>query len=332
MKYILLLAVIFACVSFKTSPRAKPVSVILDTDIGPDYDDVGALAVLHALADKGETKILATISCNAYETAAPTLSVLNTYYHREQIPVGVSADQKHSYLCPRLWAQGIIAKYPHRIKSNNEAIEAVKLYRKILAAQKDSSVVVISIGPFTNLANLLNSGADEFSKLNGVQLVGRKVKRLVAMAGAIDSTGRGGYESNVTTDIPAAQLVFKKWPGQIIISGFEIGRDVFTGMKLINNAAIQNSPVKDAYAISIKYDGSKIGRYSWDQTAVIAGVRGINSYFNYRWLNFTIKDDGKDTIMTGKRIKYLSLKQKPEVVAKAMEDLMMKMPSDKINH
>ena len=41
-----------------------PVSVIFDTDMGPDYDDVGALALLHALADSGEVRILATVSSN----------------------------------------------------------------------------------------------------------------------------------------------------------------------------------------------------------------------------------------------------------------------------
>ncbi|GHT68779.1 hypothetical protein FACS189452_08990 [Bacteroidia bacterium] len=34
--------------------KNTPVSVIFDTDIGPDYGDVGALTILHALADSGE--------------------------------------------------------------------------------------------------------------------------------------------------------------------------------------------------------------------------------------------------------------------------------------
>ena len=42
----------------------QPVPVILDTDIGPDYDDVGAMAVLHALADAGEARPLAVMSSN----------------------------------------------------------------------------------------------------------------------------------------------------------------------------------------------------------------------------------------------------------------------------
>ena len=50
------------------APKEPPVSLIFDTDMAPDYDDVGALAVLHALADSGEARILATVSSNRLET------------------------------------------------------------------------------------------------------------------------------------------------------------------------------------------------------------------------------------------------------------------------
>ena len=35
-------------------PRKK--KIIFDTDMGPDYDDVGAIAILHALADTRNAK------------------------------------------------------------------------------------------------------------------------------------------------------------------------------------------------------------------------------------------------------------------------------------
>src|SRR6476659_3647546 len=105
----LLIVVIIMLASFMQKPI--PVSIIFDTDIAPDYDDVGALAMLHAFADRGEAKILATISCNAFETTAPTLSVINTYFNRPRVPIGVVKASKPNYSCPRLWAQGIIAKY-----------------------------------------------------------------------------------------------------------------------------------------------------------------------------------------------------------------------------
>ena len=43
----------------------NPVKIIFDTDMGPDFDDVGAITVLHALADNGECEILA---CMASDT------------------------------------------------------------------------------------------------------------------------------------------------------------------------------------------------------------------------------------------------------------------------
>lgn len=86
------------------APKEPPVSLIFDTDMAPDYDDVGALAVLHALADSGEARILATVSSNRLETTVPCIDVINTYFGREKIPLGapkgeaVSQDTWHKGL------------------------------------------------------------------------------------------------------------------------------------------------------------------------------------------------------------------------------------------
>lgn len=59
-----LIALLAACSrkSAVTAPEettVQPVNLILDTDLGPDYDDVGAMALMHALADSGQVNILA---------------------------------------------------------------------------------------------------------------------------------------------------------------------------------------------------------------------------------------------------------------------------------
>ena len=314
---------------FSFTNRQKPVPVIFDSDIAPDYDDVGALALLHALADNGEAKILATISSNAFETTAPTLSVLNTYFKRPHIPVGVVKTGFPNHKCSQLWAQHIIAKYSHAVQSNEAAADAIKLYRKVLAKQKNRSVTIVTVGFFTNLSALLLSGPDEYSSLNGFELVQKKVKQLVSMAGAIDSTGTGGYEFNVICDIPAAKKVLDDWPTPITLSGFEIGVKIFTGKNLTENSSIHNSPVKDAYKIALDFDGSKKGRHSWDQTAVWVAVRGVDPWFSFRKINLTIKKDGKDSVLEGERIRYLTLKAAPEEMGRIIESLMMHQPSKK---
>ena len=54
--------------------------------------------------------------------------------------------------------------------------DAVPLYRRLLAESPDSSVVVVSVGFSTNLGRLLESNADRYSPLDGIELVKRKVK------------------------------------------------------------------------------------------------------------------------------------------------------------
>jgi inosine-uridine nucleoside N-ribohydrolase len=327
MKKLLLIAFLFTPAVFFA--QKQPVKIIFDTDIAPDYDDVGAMALLHAFADKGEATILATISCNAFETTAPTLSVLNTYFNRPQIPIGITKKDVPNKDCSQQWAQAIIAKYPHAVHSNNEVPDAVGLYRQILATQPDKSVTVVSVGFFTNLAGLLASAPDEYSALNGKELVIKKVKQLVSMAARIDKDGKTGYEFNVVVDAAASQKVFNSWPTPVIISGFEIGEKILTGIRLINNDTIQNSPVKDAFAVALAKDTNTKGRNSWDETAVLVAVRGIAPYFSYRKLNFEIKDDGQNVLIPGEKFTYLTFKQTPEAIAIIIEGLMMHQPIKK---
>ncbi|MFC0774918.1 nucleoside hydrolase [Terrimonas alba] len=303
--------------------KYKPVTIIFDTDIAPDYDDVGAVALLHAFADKGEAKILATISCNVFETTAPTLSVLNTYFNKPEIPIGITKANLPNKDCSQQWAQAINTRYPHALQSNKEAEDAVKLYRSILASQPDNSVTIVTVGFFTNLANLLKSSADEYSKLNGKELVKQKVKQLVSMAARIGDNEKSGYEFNVLVDAAASKKVFEEWPAPWTMSGFEIGEKILTGIRLINNDSIQKSPVKDAFKIALTKDKNTVGRNSWDQTAVLVAVRGLDPYFGYRKLNFKIEEDGKNVLIPGDRITYLTFKEKPEAIAKVIEDLMM---------
>jgi inosine-uridine nucleoside N-ribohydrolase len=306
-----------------------PIPVIFDTDIAPDYDDVGALAILHALADTKEVSILATMSCNSFSTTAPTLSVINTYFHRANIPIGVNSTGFPDKECKQKWAQAIIQKYPHSIHSNAEAMDAVLLYRKILSAQPDHSVTIISTGFFSNLAHLLTSTADAYSPLSGKNLVARKVRQLVSMATRLDKDSTEGYEFNVVVDASSSKLVFEQWPTPVILSGFEVGADIHTGIRLIQNQEIRNSPVQDAFRIALTSDRNTQGRSSWDETAVLAAVRGFAPWFDTLRLNFRIEADGRNVVIPGRKFTCLRLRLAPDQVAHDLEELMMQQPKSR---
>jgi pyrimidine-specific ribonucleoside hydrolase len=167
----------------------------------------------------------------------------------------------------------------------------------------------------------LKSGKDKYSDLQGDSLVAEKVKLLVCMAGKFPE----GYEFNVDKDIPSSQFVFNGWPTNIIFSGFEIGRKIKTGLPIIHNEVIRNSPVKDVFRISIpmaKEDSA--GRMSWDETAVLVAIRGYMPFYHLHDGHITVAGDGKNGWSeSGKTQSYLIESEKPENVQALINKLIM---------
>ena len=302
----------------------KPVPVIFDTDMGPDYDDVGAIAMLHAFADNGEAQILATIASTKYDGVGPVLSVLNTYFKRAMLPIGVPRGDASMLRDTQHWSDSIIAKYPHLIRSNDQTTDAVELYRKILAAQPDNSVTLITVGFLTNISNLLQSKADDYSSLSGVDLVNKKVNKLVSMAGKFPK----GKEFNVHIDANASRYVVANFKKPIILSGFEIGVKIKTGIPLIQNENIKESPVKDVFRISIplaKEDSE--GRMSWDETAVLVAVRGVEPFYKLSCGAMVVAPDGSNTWNANGRGHCRLVENQPyTAVQKIINELIMHQP------
>ena len=181
----------------------QAVPIIFDTDIGTDVDDAGALAILHVLADRGEAEILAAMSANQNRWCAPAIDVINTYYGRQDLSIGCSRTGPD----PEEWYHDSVGDYPHDLTTSDDAPDAVALYRRILAAQPDQSVVIVVVGWLTNMADLLNSEPDRYSPLTGSQLVKAKVKELVAMGGRWPNSPKKEGEYNFHMDPAAAHKV-----------------------------------------------------------------------------------------------------------------------------
>ncbi|MDP4246254.1 MAG: nucleoside hydrolase [Bacteroidota bacterium] len=291
MKLITLLMVATLPLTSPSAAAQQKIPILFDTDFGPDYDDVGAIALLHAFADSGYVDILATGASSKYENAAAALCAFNTYFGRPDVPVGVVKGKALDLGDWQHWSDSVIANYPHRIKSNDEAPDAVEVYRRTLSEQRDFSVTIITVGFFTNMAHLLQSPPDNLSPLNGMELVKRKVRHLVSMAGRMPS----GFEFNVSKDPSSSRYVFKYWPTPILFSGFEIGAKIHCGLPLIHNEAIRHDPVKDVFSIAIpKAPEDSAGRMSWDETAVLIAVKGWASWYSVVPGRMRCDEDGKD--------------------------------------
>ncbi|MCS7303887.1 MAG: nucleoside hydrolase [Thermoguttaceae bacterium] len=280
-------------------PVREPVRLIFDTDIGNDVDDAMALAVIHALADRGECQLLAVTVTKDNPYAGPMVSLLNTFYGRPEVPIGVVRSGKTPddgrYLRQLVTAEDEgKPRYPHQLTNPQSAPEATQLLRRILASQPDSTVVMVQVGFSTNLARLLDSPPDALSPLDGKALVEKKVRLLSVMAGAFseDLQHRRFREFNVVTDVPSAKKLFSQWPTPIVASGFEIGRAIqYPALSIRQDYRyVAHHPLAEAYRY---YRGLDHDQPTYDLTSVLYAVRPDRGYFDLSppgWIR--VEDDG----------------------------------------
>jgi inosine-uridine nucleoside N-ribohydrolase len=314
-----------SAVSLAGAPARPPVPVIFDTDIGNDIDDTLALALLHALESRGECKLLAVTVTKDNEFAAPMVDIVNTFYGRGSIPIGVvrrgvTPDDGNYVRKIATATDDGQPRYPHKLLSGRDAPEATALLRKVLAAQPDASVVIVQVGFSTNLARLLESRPDDLSPLDGMALVKAKVKLLSAMAGSFDGSRLKEY--NVVTDLKPAQKVFAQWPTPIVFSGFEVGRVIKYPARSIEQDYnyVAHHPVAEAYKLYMKmpYD-----RETWDLTSALYAVRPEGGFFGMSEPGrVVVKDDGVTEFRAEANGPHRYLKVNAEQIARVKDELV----------
>jgi inosine-uridine nucleoside N-ribohydrolase len=258
--------------------HSDKINVIFETDIGNDIDDALALDMLYKYHEEGRINFMAVMLNKCAPAPAEYMDIMNTWYGYPDMPVGIvrnGADDdwgKYAQKVVDLKNEDGTPMFK-RSKGNYENYpDAHILYRKLLADLPDQSVIIPTVGFSTNLARLLDTPADQYSPLTGKELVARKVKLLVAMAGhAKDSTYA---EYNVIKDIPAAKKTLEEWPTPIVISPFEVGRVIkYPGASIQNDFTwvTDKHPMVESYKA---FDTMPYDRSTWDLTAVLYAVEG----------------------------------------------------------
>ena len=313
---------------------AKPL-IIFDTDMGTDCDDVAALVMLDNLCEAGEAELLACTHSTRMTYGVTCTEVINRMYLSRQVPIGVTGlhkkiddDQYDNY------ADCIARQYFMSDKTVHNYPDAVDVMRAALANAPDGSVTFIGVGQSTNFGSLLQSGPDDVSPLSGLDLVAKKSKELVLMAGFFDYTNLEEFkqclnveqsEYNVFQDIGAAQYVMDFWPTPIVFSGFEIGHWIITGKKLAHHG--KTHPLTIAYS---HFGGQ---RYSWDQTAVLYAVRGLGGLWGVsRSGKVSVSDRGFTSFEPSEAggHRYLVQKADPQEAADLIDELMARQPMCKV--
>ena len=152
--------------------------IILDTDIGSSTDDLFALEMLYRYEQEGRCRLLGVVVDREGESCAACADVMNTYFGHPNLPIGLVMEGIPN---PAVWIDYMALPtyttadgqpmFLRSVSDYSALPDGWQLYRRLLSAQPDRSVSICSIGFVTALAQLLQSEADEYSPLSGVELV-----------------------------------------------------------------------------------------------------------------------------------------------------------------
>jgi hypothetical protein len=265
--------------------RNRPISVIFDTDMGSDCDDVGALALLHAYADMGWAKIIGTVySSGKVPYGAGVIQAINIYYGRNKIPVGAYFGDDIGDPVDKMKAEELAkdtARFGNTIVHNRDAEEITRLNRKLLVTQNDDSVIYLTVGHTKGLHDLLVSKPDDVSAMSGRELVKKKIKQWIALGALFAINEEGSYRKDWNFSFngtaPYTKYLVENFPKPMVFVA--AGTDVLTGKSLKQTPP--GNIVRTAYTEWLANYSQKTlddQRPSWDLIAVYYAVEGLGDY------------------------------------------------------
>lgn len=311
----------------------KIVSIILDTDMDTDCDDAGALAILNHYHNSGKVKMLGVLCDAPTQWGGSCIETINRYFSNHAVPIGVVRAQdfldtgserfKAYYQHVNNLPSNIFYNELLGRKTGKAAVEypsAVEVYRKILSSSEDSSVTICCIGLLTAIEQLLKSEPDQYSSLNGYELVKAKVCSVTCMSGMEFPKGFEAF--NWKMDRIAAEYVTQHCPVPIYVSS--AGDNILTGHTFSAKLSVEN-PVRTAYEKFL--GGSGLNRPSWDQIALLYAMKQDMDLFDME-TGYTVKYTGSDNLCIwtkqpdGRKDRYIKLKITNEEMAETIEDKM----------
>lgn len=254
----------------------KKRKVILDTDIGPDCDDVGSIALLNRWADEYGFEIAGIVNCTSNRYGTACIDALCTYLGRPDVLIGEY--KPDGFNTEGLKYNKYIAEnFPNKyINGEKSAMDSTELYEKVLSESEDDGVIVITIGMLNTVWYAYEKNPELFSK---------KVHAVISMAAEY----KKGHEYNIFCHAESAKDFCEKFPGDVFFSGYELGVDIMTGFE----SADDSNPLVKAYEL---YCGENRIRNSWDLVTVMFAVFGTEKYFGLTETGKVIIDaDGNNT-------------------------------------
>jgi inosine-uridine nucleoside N-ribohydrolase len=310
--------------------------IFLDTDLGGDCDDVGAVALLNIFANQKKVEIVGMTHTTSSLYGPKCIDIINRYYGR-CVSIGITKrtnflDGSHY----NKFAEKMVSYFGSNLDENEQLIEAYQLMRKALSELKEGEkLTFVGIGQLNNFYELISSKPDQYSSLSGYELIKENVEEVVLMAGLFSEESKEVIfegqpylrEYNIVTDIASAKYFIEHCPVKITFIDFLAGYKVKTFGNMVEEGDMKH-PVTYAYHLF-----SNGPRESWDPLAVYYACLGTHDLFTLSEKGYVTVDENGHTLFHKHESglhQYVKLKQSEDKIVNVLNQLMISNKGGKI--
>ena len=239
-------------------------TVVLETDLGGDVDDVGALALLLD-GSKRYGYRMGGVSLNRIGPRIPdAVRALLCARGFNELPIahtvpGVEFESPYVAEMAKLLPEG----------ARRETVPVQEFYRKLFAQAEDRSVTIVSVGFLQNLDIVWREDPALFEK---------KVRSVLIMGGSfLYKPEYKEYNFTCEGHLRETSDFVENYPGQVIYIGWEAGGHVWTDVSPKKDIS---DPVVAAYEAFGRQEGCfPYRRQSWDPVTADFAIHGENGFY-----------------------------------------------------
>lgn len=207
----------------------RPIPIVLDTDIGSDIDDAFALALI-LRSPELDLQAVTTVSGDTQARARLAAKML-WVAGRGDVPVAPGEPGAGPAASQTAWAEGFSS--PSLLREPGVSLLKTKI------EEGRGRVVVVAIGPLTNIAALMKQYPE----------VRKQIRQIVLMGGSFArgySPGSGPTpEGNIASDVAAAQAVFSSGV-PILMAPLDVTARLQLYPSVLQRVFAQSTPLSNA--------------------------------------------------------------------------------------
>lgn len=268
--------------------------ILLGTDWWTDCDDCVALRILTRFINKGEIELVGVAINACMDKSVSSVDAFLHFDGVDGVAIGIDKNATDETIT-RLTYQNRMSEGAVKYKSNDDAEDGVRLYRRLLS-EAEEKITIVEIGFHNIMGAVLESTSDDISEKTGLELFEEKVDKVYVMGGAYDKNP--GHEYNFhyyERTRKGAHILCEKCPVPIVFLGFEVGEPVKTGGEILSDGDILKNAMSDFWT---HHKRDLQGRSSWDPMTVLLAIMGDAEKAGYKLVygkNYVDPETGDNT-------------------------------------